>query len=412
MGRHDDDDIWDQKLRDAFHRHTDDLVFTREMEQRVLAKIATKADGQSSHSPIDRTPLLQRLTKRRVRVWSAGMSGIAACIIAAVWGVTSWQQVHTAKTAGTMNTFGGLHLVGSSAPVSHGSTFSQQRAIPYAGIMKQAVADIPTSLAPVESRYTRLIPGITHQALEQQTANSAMKASTSTKSKTSDANHFVQLGRQEFTVSTQLYNNSLKPLDGRDLQGMLFVLNQPTGVTPVRQADWEYFVDGPQAVIPPHQSTPWDFTPNPAPSYQTLKDRTVHLIWMFRTPDPSFPTFYLGTLPVQTAGVRLQITGTTTGATHTQFLRVTAMLTNKGAHNWDMRSALGLLFFDSTPGASLLSRGTYKYFDDVAPVIAGHYVLRPGQTVQAQFIITGVPGTDMRRLPLTILLVARKQIGA
>jgi hypothetical protein len=71
-----------------------------------------------------------------------------------------------------------------------------------------------------------------------------------------------------------------------------------------------------------------------------------------------------------------------------------------------------MLFFERQPGVSLLSQGTYKYFDDIAPVAGNPTVLKPGESGEVQFVITGVPGTDMTRLPLTILLVARDQIGA
>jgi hypothetical protein len=71
-----------------------------------------------------------------------------------------------------------------------------------------------------------------------------------------------------------------------------------------------------------------------------------------------------------------------------------------------------MLFFRYMPHASLLSRGTYKYFDDITPLHGQATVVRPGGQARVEFVITGVPGTDMTQLPLSVLLVARSQIGA
>lgn len=406
-----DDKELDLQLRDALRRESGDLVFTRAMQDKVLTTIAQREQGNQR----GKRSFKERLA-RRSRAWAVGLSSAAAGLLLVAWGVASWQQAQTAHRA-----------PGTQLTMSATSAASHAGSVMYGGLMQQAPTAIPASLAPVESQDLTLTPGMSRQAQQQQsgatttqvgggtqTANGQASATGGTGAgvSTPPAAPFVQLARQEFTVSTRLYNTSDQPLAGASLQGMLFILRQPAGLSPDVEADWEYFVDGPKAVIPPHQSVLWTFTPNPAPPYKTLSDRVAHMIWMFRSPHPAYPTLYLGTLPVRVTQVHLQITGSTHTAVVTQFIRVTARLTNQGSSDWDERSALGMLFFQTNPGASLLSRGTYKYFDDITPVGQASTVLRPGQSGEVQFIITGVPGTDMRQLPLTILLVARNQIGA
>ncbi|MCY0876281.1 MAG: hypothetical protein OWT28_08440 [Firmicutes bacterium] len=393
----------DQQLRDAVRRHADDLVFSRPLQDRVLATIETRKRADEG---VRRHPLAKRFT-RRSRAFTVGLSSAAACLLLAAWGVASWQQSESAhRGAGTQ--FASVNATTNSEAIHSASGVAND-------FMQLVTTTIPASLAPVESEDLALTPGITSLAEQQQsqrTASTGTGATSTGQTVGSGASSYVQLSRQAFTVSTRLYNTSNQPLPGNSLQGMLFILKQPAGLSPAVEADWEYFVDGPSAVIPPHQSVPWTFTPNPAPPYRTLSDRQAHLIWMFRSPHAHYPTLYLGTLPVRVSQVKLEVTGTTHTAVKTEFLRVAVRLTNQGASDFDVRSALGMLFFTQRPGASLLSRGTYKYFDDLTPVGHSPYVLHPGQSSEVQFVITGVPGAQMQSLPLTVLLVARNQIGA
>jgi len=434
MGRKDDSDV-DQKLREVFRRHDDDLLFTRAMQDRVMETIDRQVDHQSGESRSSRGSA-KGLAHRR-RWWTAGSSAVAACMLLAVAGIVAWQHRPNADLGG-----GTFQLEAANRPSGLSSEASSTGTatpnvnggmIRFEAPLHQMAADIPASLAPIESQNLMLTPGMSAFALRQQALDGGSPVNKSTGSTGStgapvrSGTHglagtangsvtgprtFVQLAKQEFTVSTRLYNSSDSPINGRRLQGMLFILKGQGGTSPDIQADWEYFVDGPTVVIPAHGSVPWTFTPNPAPPYKSLATRRAHLIWMFRNPDPHYPTLYLGTLPVQAANVQLQVTGETTEPPLTQFLRITARLTNRGTSAWDVRTALGMLFFERQPGVSLLSQGTYKYFDDIAPVAGNPTVLKPGASGEVQFVITGVPGTDMTRLPLTILLVARNQIGA
>ncbi|MCY0903073.1 MAG: hypothetical protein OWU32_12995, partial [Firmicutes bacterium] len=89
MGRKDDSDV-DQKLREVFRRHDDDLLFTRAMQDRVMQTIDRQVDSQSSESRPSRG-MAKRLARRR-RWWTTGSSAVAACVLLAVVGIVAWQH--------------------------------------------------------------------------------------------------------------------------------------------------------------------------------------------------------------------------------------------------------------------------------------------------------------------------------
>lgn len=359
---HHDDEQWEKRMRQALKEGVKQIEFSEIMQEAVLQKLHAR----------NSTAKNKRVTRisRRMRVaWAAGLTGAVACVVLFLvifqFGVNSSLQI-------------GQHGFGFVSSASQGSTIN---AI-------STSAQLTASLAPIESTLVRLVPHITH-SMEQ-------RANT--------------LSSSPFTVKMQLYNNSKQPVNGQDLQGMLFILNEPVGLNPVTQEDWEYFINGPSQVIPPHKSVSWSFTPNPVPPFQTLINRYAHVIWLYRKTQANQPTLQLGTLPVRVSQVQLQVLSTRHDGM--QYLQITAMLHNASNAPWSMRSALGMLFFQNIPGDLLLSLGTYKYFDDITPAAGQPAVIPPGKDSKAVFLLGGIPGVDMTKLPLSIFLVDRTEIGA
>ena len=218
------------------------------------------------------------------------------------------------------------------------------------------------------------------------------------------------LSTQRFTVRCQLYNSSDTAMQGNDLRGMLFLLNRPGQLTPSRENDWEYFVNGPKQVIPPHHAVTWSFSPNPAPPYTTLHNRYVHIVWLTDQTVTGAPNFVIHPLPVELKKDRMVVYKEVKPGI--QLLRIQATIQNQGSTPLPYSSLLGMLFFKTNATASLLSSSTYRYFDDVVPIGKSYLTIAPGQSGQVRFEIVGVPGVDMTKLPITLLVVRRSDIGA
>ena len=218
------------------------------------------------------------------------------------------------------------------------------------------------------------------------------------------------LSTQRFTVRCQLYNSSNTAMQGNDLRGMLFLLNRMGQLTPSRANDWEYFVNGPKQVISPHHAVTWSFSPNPAPPYTTLNDRYVHIVWFTDQTVTGAPNFVIHPLPIKLQKDRMVVYKVVKPGI--QLLRIQATIQNQGSTPLSYSSLLGMLFFKTNATASLLSSATYRYFDDVVPLGKSSLTIAPGQSGQAQFEIVGVPGVDMTKLPITLLVVRRSDIGA
>ncbi len=384
---------FEQSLHDAIRTHTEPLTFSKSMKDSVLREIEAKrkaeqaSDGQSGAR--GRRP--NRNPKNR-RFWLSTTAGMIASVlmvgVVLYGGITSR---HDMQLGSQRNVFGTMnHATSSSAKQSTTTSAA-------------AATMITASIAPVESQGLILVPGnlsslgVAHPGTEQGAANTQ--------------NGIMELAPNLFTVTCRIYNTSDQTIPAGGLQGMLFILNQQRALSPSHAADWEYFVDGPQAAILPHRSVSWSFTPNPSPSFTTLDHRVAHLVWVLRTPNTAYPTLSIGTLPVTVSGVNVQVTGVGGKSVKMQFLNVTATVKNVGLVPWNLHSALGMLFFKLNPSATLFSRQVYKYFDDITPQAGAPSVLKPGQEANVLFRITGVPGADMTRLPLTILLAPRSQIG-
>lgn len=366
------DHEFEEALKQVLSQKTEDFAMNPTMQEQVLGRIA--ANQAATHG------LAKGSSRRRsfARVGSVIASGAAAVILAAVavsrLGFAGFGPSPTQTT----------NVVNQAARPGHGVSASGQEALP----------SLQAPLAPIATRGLTLVAGT---------------GATAEYSKAAPGNA-PQLANQTFTVKCSLYNASDQPIAGPSLQGMLFILRKSASLSPTSVNDWEYFVNGPSQTIPAHGSVSWSFTPNPAPPYRSLANRTAHMIWLLRTPNPSLPSLFLGTLPVRASNVRVHVIST--GPAQTQFLRITAELQNLGSTPWSTRAALAMLFFSRRPGAALLSRGTYKYFDDISSQAGYPTVVQPGQKTAVQFIITGVPHTDMTKEPLTVLLVPRNQIGA
>lgn len=351
---HHDDAFFDERMRRALKEGTKSLEFTEAMQEAVLNNVQRTIEAK-------RKKRSRRLSKRVRVAFTAGVTGAVACVMLFL------VIFHIANSGAPAV---GQHVIGVSS-ASQGATLNA----PFAN------TQLTASLAPIESTAVSLVR-LTNPAAQP----------------------------TPFAVHMTLYNNSNQAVRGQDLQGMLFILKAPVGLNPVLQADWEYFINGPSAVIPAHHSIPLSFTPNPVPPFSTLSNRYAHVIWLYRNPKPNQPTLDLGTLPIHVSQVQVRVLST--AADGMQYLQISAVLHNRSAASWSMRSALGMLFFQRTPGDLLLSLGTYKYFDDITPARGQSATIGPGKDGKAVFFIGGVPGVDLTKLPLSILLVSRSQVGA
>lgn len=434
-----DDDQFERELRDTLKQRTESLIFSRSLEDRVFERIE-KGRKESSVRQGWRNP--GRRARQGARIWTGVVSGAAAVLVVAAVAVRilTPAPVPAGMKYGLMQAQHG-NVAGAEQSASGGPGASGGL-----GSGAASVAGITATLAPVNSEKLSLLPGLpnasqvaavegfrksrpgiaTHgpalaaksgQAIADGPANAAPFAGSgsTTYGKAAEGSNPGQNGIQElspkpFTVATVIANTTNKPVNGNNLEGMLFILGDTSGLTPNHYNDWEYFVDGPSEIIPPHGRVLWYFAPNPAPRFQALGNRTAHLVWFFRTPQPGYPTLQLGALPIAVKHVDIRVTGKSKGPISMQFLTITAQIQNRGQTPWAMSSALGMLFFQNGSG-SILSKATFKYFDDVYPAPGSPALLLPGQTGAAVFRITGVPGTDMTRLPLKILLISRAQVG-
>ncbi len=353
-----DDERWKKQIRQVLKEGTKQLEFSESMQEAVLQKLHAR------NNAIKRKRV--NFGSRRVRMaWTAGLTGAVACVVLFLvifqFGVKTTSQL-------SQNGFGFVSSASQSSSAAHGANTTMNA-------MSSSV-QLTASLAPIESMSVKL----------------------------------ATRSRIPLMIKMRLYNNSQQPVKGQDLQGMLFILDAPVGLNPIAKEDWEYFVNGPSRVIAPHKSVSWSFSPNPAPPFESLVNRYAHVIWLYRKPMANQPTLQLGTLPVRVSQVQLQVLSTRPDGM--QYLSISAMLHNASNTPWSMRSALAMLFFQNAPGDLLLSLGTYKYFDDITPVAGESDVIPPGKESKAVFLLGGIPGVDMTKLPLSIFLVDRTQIGA
>lgn len=393
MSRLDDEDL-DKVLRETLHSQVDSLVLTENFEQHVLDQLKKRSEDYAQKEPEAKNKgvhlhsgVWKTWMKRQKRMLWLG-AGVAAML----FGLVTLSVL--SKGTGV-----GMQSAGQSS-----STGTQSAVQP--GI---ALPSFQATLAPISSQNVTATNDASlgnHTSANNGNTNSTMQKSNGTAS----THSFVALSKQLLTVHAQLYNSSNVAISGKNLQGMLFFLRQPGALSPVQESDWEYFVNGPNVTIAPHQSVEWSFTPNPTPAFSDLKHRYIHLVWFLRKSNSAFPALTMGTLPVTVSDIHETITGT--GGAAVQFLRITARVTNHSTTAWDPKSALAMLFFDRHAGASLLGHGTYKYFDDVMVSNGETSLVEPGESVNVMFNIVGIPGTLMQKLPLRILLIARNQVGA
>ncbi|MCY0870215.1 MAG: hypothetical protein OWT27_06460 [Firmicutes bacterium] len=390
MSRQDDERL-DDDLRAALKRGSGTLTMSASARESVYKRALGDGPGERRRA---------RRSSFRGRVWSvrsgfiaASGAAVALMLVAAI--AVSGHVIRTTHGPGP-------------APLRNGPTAITQE--PATGVQPglsaagTSYAAVTATVAPIETRDLRLQVGI-HEPTPATRHGAPARSPAAT-------GGMIELSPRAFTVEARLYNNSNRPIDGHDLQGMLFILKRNGGLNPSQVSDWEYFVESPAPVIPPHQSVQWDFTPNPAPPFHHLGMREAHLIWLLRSPQEGLPTLTIGELPVSVSDIRIRVIGYGGLSVRSQFLAITATLHNDGLRPFSLRSALAMLFFRYLPHAALLSRGTYKYFDDIQPLRGQSTIIRPGGQARVKFVITGVPGANMTDLPLSVLLVARSQIGA
>ncbi len=415
-----DDHEFEKALRESLRVHLDQAFAPESFQKKVLAEIRNRQQTNASRSVWGR---LRAAGTRRRALWASTVSGVAALMVAFV----VLAQSHGA---------GQFSIKGADKTLAQGSTAAQ----PY----ESALQTLNVTLAPISSQDVTVVaqsaqsaaaPGYTTNASNGPAAGSGTAAGarqgavSNSATATSPGSHaaantpnagtagsnasvhgFIALTPNVLTFHARLYNTSASPVQGKQLQGMLFVLRRAGGLSPVQASDWEYFVNGPDTMIPAHSSMQWSFTLNPTPPFEHLNDRYIHLIWILRNPNPKLPSLSMGMLPIRVSRVHVRVTGT--AGAGVQFLTITARVRNAGLQPWFPQTALGMLFFERYPGAELLSRGTYKYFDDVVVLSGSKQRVNPGQSATVEFQISGVPNTDMLKLPLRILLIARNQVGA
>ncbi len=383
------DDKLDDDLKTLLKERADRLVFSQTLQDKVQKRLESRPQARSGREQW----FLRRRIRRRHLQWSALGGAVAVLLFAFI--VHLW----------TLPSPTGDHAIMSGAHSAAGGGSG---------------AALFATLAPVASQNTSIIPGIptSRQIAAREAVNGSagvygpMAGAASAGNRGRPGSAIMELAPRAFTVATVLVNNSNAPINGHDMQGMLFVVKRAGQLTPSQMNDWEYFVDGPNEVIPPHKAVLWYFTPNPAPPFHQLADRTAHLVWFLRQPNANYPTVRLGEQPVAVSNVHMAVTGVGGGKIKMEYLQITARVHNRGSRPWPMKSSLAMLFFTFKPGASLFSRGTWKYFDDITPAAGSPSVVQPGGTAMVKFVITGVPGAHMTRLPLSILLVNRRQLGA
>ncbi len=413
-----DDHEFEKALRESLRVHVDQAFAPESFQKKVLAEIRTRQEANASRSVWGR---LRAAGTRRRALWVSTVSGVAALMAAFV----VFAQSHSA---------GQFSIKGADKTLAQGSTAAQ----PY----ESALQTLNVTLAPISSQDVAVVAqsaqsaaapgyatstshgpaagsGTAAGARQGAVSNSAISPGShaasnapnvGTAGSNASVHGFIALTPNVLTFHARLYNTSASPVQGKQLQGMLFVLRRAGGLSPVQASDWEYFVNGPDAMIPAHSSMQWSFTLNPTPPFAHLNNRYIHLIWILRKPNPNLPSLSMGMLPIHVSRVHVRVTGT--AGAGVQFLTITARVRNASPQPWFPQTALGMLFFERYPGAELLSRGTYKYFDDVVVLSGSPQRVNPGQSATVKFEISGVPNTNMLKLPLRILLVARNQVGA
>lgn len=298
--------------------------------------------------------------------------------------------------------FSDMHMAGSNSLMQSSSTSATGTASHSINVT-ESEAVVFGKFAAISTENIQLLSGV----VSKKQANTKEQVQNSLPQM---ADRINSLSMQRFTVRCQLYNSSNQAIQGKELLGMLFILNRPGQLTPSKESDWEYFVNGPNQLIPAHHAVTWSFSPNPAPPYKTLNHRYVHIVWLTNQNMTGAPSFVIHPLPIQLKKDRMIVYKEV--SPQIQFLRIQATVKNQGTTPLPLSSLLGMLFFKTDAHASILSSATYKYFDDVLPLGKVYQSIMPGQTGQVQFEIVGVPGVDMTKLPFTLLVVKRSDIGA
>ncbi|KUO95991.1 hypothetical protein [Ferroacidibacillus organovorans] len=353
-----------ESLLRTLARDKSDLTFTDEMQARVLKRIEERA----------KTVTPRTSARIRRRYGQPAWWGIGAVVTACV----AWVIIALHGSFGTIPFLAKQSLLHEDT-VSSGAeprTFS-------------------ASLAPIDVAKVSVLP-TTVQASSETVHGGVTAPPTS---------GIMSLAPQSVTVHAALVNQSDRPIAGKELQGMLFILKGPSGLSPMQQGDWEYFVNGPAGIIPPHGQLPWSFTPNPTPPFSMHASRQVHMIWMYRKPVANAPTLTIGTLPVVTQVQSVVVTGR---VRNIQFFTVNVAVRNESQSPIALNQVMAILIFGH--GESLLSRSTYKYFDDVTHSTKPEW-LKSGRSRILSFVLTGVPGVDMKKLSTHVFLVARSQLG-
>ena len=360
-----DEKEFDERLRRVMRKQTDTLVFTQEMQERVMQNVLQKTQ---STNPAQSKKRLPKISKSWL---SAGMSGLIACLLVVV--VFLQIGTHPApKVAATSNKMS--LFMAAQAPAPAMNTLSSARTL-------------QASLAPVQTSSIQLV-----------TKNQFSLSDRSFRTMT------------PFTVLMHLRNNTNHPIAGTSLQGMLFILTKMSNLSPQAPSDWEYFINGPTEMIAPHATVSWTFTPNPVPPFHSLQNRFAHVIWMYRTLQPGYPQIQFGTLPIAVTATHINVIKTLPNGM--QYLSIKATLNNHSQQPWSMRSALAMIFFKKSTTSSTFATSTYKYFDDVTPVAGQSSIVMPGQSQQVDFLIGGIPGVDLTHQVMSIYLMDRHQLGA
>ncbi len=394
-----DDEEFDKTLRDTLHGQLDSMLLSKNFEEHVLDQLAARKGSEAQlETQIEHSVALKKVSATKWEVFTKGRRRIA-------WLGTGFAVMLIGLiTLGVSNPGNGRNLQSASHSVAsvRSSAASQL-------VSRTSITSLAATLAPISSVNIHVTVS-TASGAQGDTANNTAHFSAQTVPTGKPAIHpLVPLSQQLITFHIQLYNSSNSPIAGKDLQGMLFFLGRNGGLSPVQASDWEYFVNGPQQVIPPHQSVNWSFTPNPTPVFTNLNNRYIHLVWFLRQPNAAFPSLTMGTLPISVSHIHETVIGQ--GGAQVQFLRISATVTNKGSKVWDPKTSLAMLFFNRHAGAQLLGHGTYKYFDDITLNGEKSSEILPGHSSNVIFDIVGVPHTNMLKLPLRILLIARNQVG-
>ncbi len=385
---HEEDREFDEALQKLLQDRIESVNVSSSFQAKVLETI------QERHGKYGNWLRYGTRNKRwMVFMWQS----VAAVMIVAM---IAFVGARVTQPAQNQMQFSDMHMAGSNSLMKSSSTSATGTSSANA---TESEAVVFGKFAAISTENIQLVQGVvsTKQANDKGQVQNLLPQM---------ADRISSLSKQRFTVRCQLYNSSNQAIQGKKLLGMLFILNRPGQLTPSKESDWEYFVNGPNQVIPAHQAVNWSFSPNPAPPYTSLQHRYVHIVWLTNQNMTGAPSFVIHPLPIQLKKDRMIVYKEV--SPQIQFLRIQATVKNQGTTPLPLSSLLGMLFFKTDSHASILSAATYKYFDDVLPLGKTYQSIMPGQTGQVQFEIVGVPGMDMTKLPFTLLVVKRSDIGA